>query len=308
MEQHLRARLGASRILLQQHAGKPSFSNISRLQSDAVIQLAKTAVTELSAATRADLVSVVMSVPWSTGHGEAILAVFTPTSPQEVVIRRRRQQCYTPALMSYLTQAEWDILMQLGDHQCKLECILQALLQLGLRCPSEPTLKMATSLWILCTHDDGQQLALLPAQKTGLHTCVKGRFDAMRRRALDPSDWILVLPQSPQEFERCHSDMWTTRYGLAVPVPPPICIRTLLHLDASYGCRGGRQVAGQLASVGGGSSSNVEALLVQLLSRQLGTIAHPTEPTIQFLPTCHRTPPVPMRRLPTATFSDSPSP
>ena len=66
--------VGASRILLQQEAGNPSFSNISRLQSDAVIQLGKNAVTELSAATRADLVSVMMSVPWSTGHGEAILA------------------------------------------------------------------------------------------------------------------------------------------------------------------------------------------------------------------------------------------
>ena len=55
--------------------------------------------------------------------------------------------------MFYGTDTEWDVLTsQSNPSLTKLELIVQLAIGLGMRCPSEPTLKLLCLWWMVCSH------------------------------------------------------------------------------------------------------------------------------------------------------------
>ena len=110
MNRDLRARLGASRVLLARVHGD-ALANASRLQSQAFVSLARTA--SLTDQERADLSCFASDAGFADADLAAILESLAPRSVVEKTKRkgRRGMQEYE-AFVDYFTEAEWDALQQ----------------------------------------------------------------------------------------------------------------------------------------------------------------------------------------------------
>ena len=73
----IRVRLGATRALLDQHAGTPRHIHMSQAQSTAILAMVREAGAQLSADDRATLSEIVGNVQWFDDHGLAILRELT---------------------------------------------------------------------------------------------------------------------------------------------------------------------------------------------------------------------------------------
>ena len=144
MERPLRARLGAAALLLREHVGRGSHQSISRIQRDAVQDLLANANSD--AATRAEISELILQVPWHHEDGNYLLSLLVPAeSPAPK--RRRAQQSYE-AVIEYGTSQIWDTLTSPGPASLKMHTVISLATGLGLRCPSEHTLKFLTSWWL----------------------------------------------------------------------------------------------------------------------------------------------------------------
>ena len=307
MEQQLRARIGAARVLLQRHQGSPNLTNLSRLQADAVREVIRQGSAQLSATFRAELAELLMTVPWAPSDGEAVISSLTPKGDPEIRTGRRCQQRFAPAFLSYFTEAQWVALSDASiDAYTKLDTILNHMGALGLRCPAEGTIKMLTTFWISVSHQLDELQVLSFSAKSAFLRVVKKTFDSSRRRLPDPVSYIAVLPASTIEYMRLHPQTFAAVFGTSSPVPSKVSLDRIVELDGTYACRSSatsiRAVQQQPLQLQLGQAGDIGALFAGLLNmtqRQL----QPAEPLIRL--TAHTKQP-PMRRLPTVNFADSP--
>ena len=145
MSQALRARLGVARLILQEHMGKSSHQVTSRLQKDAIMELLSSPSTVNDATSRAEISEVIIKMPWCGTDGDELLAALVPPKPVKGPTHSRRRQQEYECLVHYGTEELWRIMQSdaAGDH--KLQIMIQFAAALGLRCPSEHTLKFMNS-------------------------------------------------------------------------------------------------------------------------------------------------------------------
>lgn len=189
MERQIRARLGAARIVLEQVAGTATHAAVSQVQAAAVCEVLMSQPT--SAELRAGLCSTVVEMKWHGDDAARVLGALSEKGPLPATKRRRTAQHYAPAVLSYGRQEDQELLASSsGSSDMKLERILQLCVGIGLRCPSEGTLKLLASWWMVATH--GNEVENLEMKhKLALFQHVKKAFDQMRRR-LSCSVWLLV--------------------------------------------------------------------------------------------------------------------
>ena len=109
MNRDLRARLGASRVLLARVHGD-ALANASRLQSQAFVSLARTA--SLTDQERADLSCFASDAGFADADLAAILESLAPRSVVKKKRKDRRGMQEYEAFVDYFTEAEWDALQQ----------------------------------------------------------------------------------------------------------------------------------------------------------------------------------------------------
>ena len=141
------------------------------------------------------------------------------------------------ALPSYFTQELWNVLGSSAPADAKLEAMLSFGLRGGLRLPSEPTVKLLNSVWLIAM--EGVRVDLVDAATKLLYLShVKASFQAMRRRADEPVGWLGTLPASPFTLQTQSATHWTHWFGHSAPAAMPEgFLAALKHVDASYGCR-----------------------------------------------------------------------
>ncbi len=138
----------------------------------------------------------------------------------------------------------------------KLTALLGHLVKLGMRCPTEPTVKWITSLWLVCSTDPVELGRLSVIDKAVKLKNVKMHFDSIRRRAADPPEWVGVLPSKPVEFLRDYQLLYKAAFpGELSPAPPGVNVEIIAGLDMSYSCRGGMKTS-QLSLVSTSASSS----------------------------------------------------
>jgi hypothetical protein len=148
MERGLARRLAAVRLVLAEQDGLPAHVHVSKLQAAALA--AELQRSELSSQARADLGSTLLGMRWVDGDLQALLSLLADNS-SPVGKRRRTMQSYV-ALTNHLPACTWDKLTDTDfDSSGKLHLLLSWACRLGLRTPSEPSLKWFTSLWIVLT-------------------------------------------------------------------------------------------------------------------------------------------------------------
>jgi hypothetical protein len=160
------------------------------------------------------------------------LQLFTP-KPTAASTRRAMQNFCTIA--DFFTAGEWSVLDSEGSSQAKLNIICSRAIRLGLRCPSEPTLKLMSSLLVLVVHG---------AQLDG-EVDLKGKLDAFKKtwKMLStgeghPPEYVSTLPASPSDLLRLHTTTYQRAYADGAPVRCPISADDLQRLNNCYRCRG----------------------------------------------------------------------
>jgi hypothetical protein len=164
----------------------------------------------LSAEARAALCDEVVTLRWFGQDATRILDCVSPRAPLQPAKRRRTQQNFAPAIVLYGTKADHDMLASSAEAELKLDRIVHLCIALGLRCPSEHTIKFVCSWWIYVTHSRLQDVSSFDKQNLLFH--VKRFFDAVRRRSPDPCSYIEQLPLDPLEFLRDQPLLYSAHY------------------------------------------------------------------------------------------------
>jgi len=240
----IKSRLGVAQLLLRGDMDDASRSSMSRLQSLAAIELMTSQSTVLTASESADLASFAATIPWCVSDLGNILTALEGSSPTPP--KRRRPQQDFKALVHYFSAAEWSDLFQEGTGKdLKLQKILMRGYDLGLRTPSEQSLKLIASLWMAVSESPATLSNLDAVQKSANLSFTKLQFDQLRRRdGSDPAIWWDTLP-APLEYLNKQQNLFKAIFRDSMPVPPTDELTTMLmQLDMSYGCRnaGGKRI------------------------------------------------------------------
>jgi hypothetical protein len=238
MDPNVRARLGAARLVLDEHFGTASHELVSRTQSAAFLSVLSSAT--LTAEQKADLTVGVLQCKWHGLDSTAVMQMLAaPVVGHRLGLRRRASQSFE-AMFQYGTEGFWQDLLAPSVTSVKLDLLLQLAVRLGLRTPSEPTLKFMTSWWLVASESTRELGRLTAAQKHTYLLHVKGQFHALAKLLPDPLEHLAQLPSDPLTLLRDHGAMFHNVFAeKATPVAPRIQLGDVLEFNHSYGCRGG---------------------------------------------------------------------
>ena len=116
----------------------------------------------------------------------------------------------------------------------KREYILNRAARLGCRCPSEPTMNRFTSLCLVVNGESD----LSAVQKHASMLQMKAQWKQMNRRLLSPRTHVVSLPESAEELELHHPDIFAEAYSDSRPVPCKVNVIDVVACDRSFKCRG----------------------------------------------------------------------
>ncbi len=270
MNRGIKARLGAARLLLEDHVGTDSHAVVSRTQAAAVCDLIQRS--PLTNEFRAEVVDIALKIQW---HGHDSSMVLNSLSPPDALPpnkRRRQQQDYS-TLLAFGTQQTWDVLMSDRDSsEVKLEAIIQMAIGLGMRCPTEPTLKFCASFWAVVSEKSLARLQ--PIQKHTLKQHFKQHYDRARELAPDPVAYLHKLPASPLLLLQNFPVLYKQHYKGDTPVDPSVDPKLVFEFDMTYSCRGGGRSANTMKpptimvdTTNGGNGSNIERIASMFMDR-----------------------------------------
>lgn len=189
---------------------------------------------------RADVIALVLDAHFAGDDVARLLGALAPPQGPDPKRRRRATQVWGDALLLYFTEKQWESLKDMElPGASKLDMIIRTALNLGLRCPAEPTLKLMASLWMLCSEPDDVLTTMNRFQKLAMYQHVKGTFDTARKRAADPLHYITELPPNAVDYMQLYPEMYTAVFRDASPCQPQVHVAVLNELNDSYGCRGG---------------------------------------------------------------------
>jgi hypothetical protein len=256
----LNARVGACRLLLDQHQqGSATHTSLSSLQSAAICEMI--ASTVMTADIRSEVGSHVVQVKWGSPNDcSAILAALAGgnASLLQAGKRRRSQQDFCN-IVHYGTAMLWEQLASEVPSSSKLTLLLELLISLGCRCPSEHSVKLLCSVWLLVSEPAEELLKMTLDQKKVMLCHVKHSFESVRKASVDPPQWITALP-TPLIFLRDYEGMYHAAFsGGQVPGPAGIDLKALTMLDLSYSCRGGARSVVPMGGMPSSSSSSSSA-------------------------------------------------
>jgi hypothetical protein len=270
MFRRVSGRLGAARLVLHDHVGKPTHAGVSKLQLAAMVEVLADGI--LSATERADLSNAALACEWHGQDAMAVLSAMVPTDSQ-LVKRRRVQQSYE-SILAYGTEELWGDLFSEFTPAFKLQKILELSFSLGLRCPTEPTIKFLCSWWIIASEtDDGIRRMSQQQKHTFLLHC-KSEINRARKMSPETVVHLVKLPTDPIVLLRDFPLVYHATFKHpAVPISPRIDVQKIIAFDMSYNCRGAAkhgdlQMVVSSASSSGSIDSALQKVTETLASQQ----------------------------------------
>ena len=221
---------------LEEVAGTSSHQAVSSTQKGALLELLQREMRRagISKEEAANLSLLTARCNW---YGEDGKELQTALLTHKYTANRRDQQDYMD-LPSYLKAELWKNLKSDDvPASAKRNLIMQFALELGLRNPTEPSIKLLNSLALVAgstsvLHGSDQKVIMLKAFKAG--------FKRMVRNAPAPIAYLLKLPPDPQTCKEQHSALWDSVYGSGEPGLVDECLlKQVISFDQTYQCRGG---------------------------------------------------------------------
>ena len=268
--QAIKARIGAARLVLQEHRGTVHHGQLSKIQAAVVIDVITK--TELSGDDRSALSTAALRVPWAESDLTAVLGVLSSIPRSLPAGKRRRLQQTWTALHNFFSADQWDLLMSPEmSSTAKLDIILQHAAKLGLRLPSEPSSKWLASLWMVTGETENLQ-KYDANQKRSLYVYVKDRFHTLTNGMAEPPQWLDRLPETPVELHRDAKVLFDSTYDqIGMPVPSRIPAVTITTVNQTYACRSSAKPA-TIATISADPMHMVNAMM-QAQMRMLENMA-----------------------------------
>ena len=237
----VRARVGAARVILAQHEGLDTHGAISRVQAAALADLFRT--NALSPEACAMVADDLCRMNWHKDDARGLLDMLAPPKPPAALKRRRSQQNYL-SILHFFTGPMWDIFLSAEESsETKKAMLLQFCIDLGLRCPTEHSIKLLTSIWVVLSETRDSLSKMTASSKFTLFKHFKGAFDRARRLAPDPVAYIEVLPSKPLLLLQQHPDLFKLCFKDSSPEDPRCDVMEIHRFDQSYACRNGGKCA-----------------------------------------------------------------
>ena len=145
----LRARLGATRLVLAKLAGRPSFAKASRTQANALTSAVKSV--KLTDSEKSELLGFAADVGFADEDFEAISDLLTePSQPAEKKPRKAMQNF--ESILEYFTAAEWEAMKSNPSFETR-QCLFDRMARLGGRTPTEDTKQLLACAVLVLTSD-----------------------------------------------------------------------------------------------------------------------------------------------------------
>ena len=221
--------------------GQPHYENMSQIQATAISDVCS-ADRSLNSDSKSSLAEAIVTVRWAKPeHAELVLSMLAaPDAKGTKRGRRRRDNQDFRFLYLYLSEDAWKGLLAPGNSSdAKLQAILQHVLRLGLRLPTEPCSKMMCSLWLLVSCEPDELNAMDNVTKAIKFHRVKHEFNGLRQKSPDPVLWVDTLPENPCDYVAKYKALYDVAFNGRSPCAPHISGDILQAFDMSYTCRGG---------------------------------------------------------------------
>lgn len=129
-------------------------------------------------------------------------------------------------LSHYMSAGMWETQSSPSIQQSqKLNMLLSHFVALGLRWPSEPTIRVLASVYILCAEDHSQALNMSPQMKYEIFRAVKTALKSQIDKSGQPAMVCVRLPSDPASFRTDFKPLWDAAFGpdsSGVPVPSQV--------------------------------------------------------------------------------------
>ena len=199
--------------------------NSSQVQSDACVALLGAFSGKLTAQEVIAITQAVGAVPWQhPTHGEAIMNALGGCPIAGMKSERVKQQDFC-TLHHYLTATMWRVLQnQEYELVAKQALLCDHSFLLGLRHPSEPTVRALTALVLLCHEGPVMGRAASQARLQDTLQHLKHTMKQRLHKESQPPERIDTLPPLPQQLLTAYPATWDIAFGSGreQPVAAPI--------------------------------------------------------------------------------------
>ena len=244
LERDLRARLGATKMLMANAPDSSTKANISAIQAAAISESTRSSTTSsLGAQAASDLMTTATGVGFTARDLSAVVESLTAatkkgadTKEKKERKERNKMQDFR-SVLGFFTDVEWTA-MQEAEHSREVrEILFSRMFMLGARNPTEPTKRLLTSCLLTLTEDMNHPISKDKKVKT--MDTLKIAWLSYVRNAQDPIEHITVLPSSPRKYAEQYPAMSANAYPNGVlPVVSKIDPSTIETLAATFNSRG----------------------------------------------------------------------
>lgn len=245
----LKARLNVAKSLLARARGDAELQALSQAQATTIISILQRHKLEFNQTSLADLQALSLDVGWHSSHRALVLSAFSPAPADRGAYTVRRGMQDYDSMLDFFTPNEWQ---RLADKEVSVQSkrflVMKRLLALGLRCPKEPTAKLALSLTLfMSTSSD-----TLPHEDMKTHLSEwKASFKKLAAQQNEPLVYLTRLPPAPAELLAEAPLLYKSAYGVVPDHSPTPCVANaaeIRQLDATIRCRG-HSTAHRLATI-----------------------------------------------------------
>lgn len=221
--QHLEA-VGA---FLRQIQGTPSFSSVLEQQRAHWLQQLE-ALPAMTVAEAGAVASAIIGGPWPPEVSSGLLEVAArksvrPAGGEASLPSMRRPLQDFRRVVAYINAKTWVSLQSEATPERKLDILLDHLLQLGLRLPTEATFQVVTALFLAVTEGLERATGQGPAVKYNTLQFIKKGFKRCVRNSVEPPIWIAELPCDPRDCRSSFPAVWAVAFPEGeFPVACPI--------------------------------------------------------------------------------------
>lgn len=264
LQSELPSRVNLLRVALDSVKGTSMHEALSRAQSAALVQLISDAT--LTPVEQCDLTTLVAGVSWFKDAHMAKVTAALEASESSItqMAKGRRPQQEWQAILDYGTEHFWgELCTPRVTPNARLHAIFAWAGKLGMRCPSEPTLKLLTCVWLVSVHSKDALLGFDYSTKHAFYSYVKKVWGTFRKSLPAPMCYVETLPANVMEYMRDCRDMWVQAAGDELPVACTLDVGLIHSMNQSFGCRGGAtKVQPMVLATGQPGSSSVTTLAV----------------------------------------------
>ena len=270
MAEAILQKLGACKSLLSALSNRPGYGKASAIEAQRVQALLR--ASPLGTEDMGKVAEAIQAAGFAESDAAAILdtvadSVSSGGMAQPVgKVPRVTTQDYielqnylVPSVMARLTEEK--AVSDLMDH----------LLRLGLRNPSEPSFRMIAVLVLFATEGFEQTREMSTETKYAFLQTIKDTFRSRANKVASPVFFVDALPRDPEKFKRDWPSLYAAAFNGSAPMPPPISELESAILKKGFRCRKERGFSASsalelaLASSRGSSSAAMPAMPANLL-------------------------------------------